>query len=195
MITPERLESYFYHLSTLPLETRVSIPVEGENRPIDLADAFERTLAIMVKCHRVGGKTIIIGNGGSAAIASHMAIDFTKNGGIRTVAFNDASSLTCTANDFGYVAGFQRMLEMYADPDDVIIAISSSGKSPNILNAVQYAKKEGHTAVTFSGFKENNKLRTLGDVNFYVNAESYGFVEVSHLALLHAILDLSMEAG
>ena len=137
----------------------------------------------------LGCKLMFVGNGGSAAIASHMAIDYSKNGGVRSVAFNDAAALTCIANDFGYQNVFSEQIEIHSRGDDILVAISSSGRSPNIIAACTAARLEGCGIVTFSGFDENNPLRALGDLNFYVNSHEYGFVEIAHLTMLHFILD------
>ena len=122
-----------------------------------------------------------------------MAIDFSKNGGMRATAFGDSAALTCLGNDFGYDSVFARQIEWHGRAGDVLIAISSSGKSPNILNGVRAAQSQGARIVTFSGFREDNPLRRAGDVNFYVRAMEYGFVEVAHQAILHAILDIDMD--
>lgn len=140
-----------------------------------------------------GNKIIFIGNGGSAAIASHMAIDFWKNGKVKAVSFNDASQLTCLGNDYGYEHVFDKPIEMFADPGDVLIAISSSGKSENILLGTQAACKKGCKIITLSGFDENNPLSMLGEYNFYVPSNSYGYVEVSHHSICHCIIDMVMK--
>jgi len=149
------------------------------------------------EAHDAGNKIIFIGNGGSAGIASHLAIDFSKNGGLRALAFNDPSALTCLGNDLGYENVFAKQLEFHARPGDVLVAISSSGRSPNILGAVKMARQRDCKVVTYSGFSENNELRRTGDVNFYVRGQDmeYGFVEVAHLALCHAVLDIDMGWG
>ena len=135
-----------------------------------------------------GSRVIFIGNGGSSAIASHMAIDWTKNGGIRAIAFNDAPTLTCLGNDFGYENVFSKQLEYYSTPKDVVVIISSSGKSPNILNAADEALKLGLYLVTFTGKQPDNELRKKGHMNFYVPHEDYGVVEIAHLILLHSVV-------
>jgi D-sedoheptulose 7-phosphate isomerase len=137
----------------------------------------------------LGRKLMFIGNGGSAAIASHMAIDYSKNGGVRSVSFNDAVALTCIANDLGYENVFSKQIEIHASGCDVLVAVSSSGRSPNIIAACAAARTLGCAIVTFSGFDEENPLRARGDINFYVNSHEYGFVEIAHLTLLHAVLD------
>ena len=136
-----------------------------------------------------GGKLMFIGNGGSAAIASHMAIDFAKSGGLRALAFNDPMVLTCLANDLGYERVFSFQIERCAAPQDVLFAISSSGRSANILNGATAARLRGARVVTMTGFDEANPLRARGDVNFYVPASEYGFVELVHAGLCHCILD------
>lgn len=137
-------------------------------------------------------KLMFIGNGGSAGIAGHMAIDFTKNGGVRSVTFNDASSLTCLGNDLGYDQVFSKQVEMQGLAGDILIAISSSGESKNILNAVTAARKMKAHVISLSGFKSGNSLRKMGDINLYVPSSVYGFVETAHQALLHVILDTGM---
>jgi len=132
---------------------------------------------------------IFIGNGGSAATASHQAIDYWKNGGMRAVAFNDASLLTCVSNDFGYQHVFEKPMEMFADAGDVLFAISSSGRSENILRGVAAATIKGCHVVTMSGFAPDNPLRRAGYLNFYVPSQSYGYVEITHLSLCHCIVD------
>ena len=130
-----------------------------------------------------------LGNGGSAAIASHAATDYTKNGGLKALTFNDASLITCLSNDFSYDEAFARAVTRFVNHGDTLIAISSSGASRNILNACAAARMKGATIVTLSGFEPTNPLRTLGRLNFYVPSTSYGLVESVHTALLHAILE------
>ena len=120
-----------------------------------------------------------------------MAIDYTKNGGIRAMAMNDGAALTCLSNDLGYENVFAKQLEMHAREGDLLVAISSSGSSENILRAVGAARDRGCAVITLSGFSSNNPLRQLGDLNLYVPSGEYGFVEVTHLSLCHAMLDLA----
>jgi D-sedoheptulose 7-phosphate isomerase len=111
---------------------------------------------------------------------------------LRSLAFNDASALTCLGNDLGYENVFAKQLDLHARPGDFLIAISSSGRSPNILGAVKAARAQDCRIVTFSGFAAENELRRTGDLNFYVRSHEYGFVELAHLALCHAVLDIDM---
>jgi len=143
-------------------------------------------------CQSIGEnnkKIMIAGNGGSAAMASHVSVDFTKVGGIRTVNFNEADLLTCFANDFGYERVYEKCLEYYADEGDLFIAISSSGQSENMVKAANYAKKNGISVITFSGFNENNPLKKLGDLNLWVNSSGYNIVEMVHHTWLLSIVD------
>lgn len=134
-------------------------------------------------------KIILIGNGGSSAIAEHMAIDLTKNAGLRAIAFSGTPLITTLSNDYGYELAFSKAIESYADRKDVLIAISSGGQSKNILNACKAAKQKGVTVITFSGFKADNPLRKIGKVNIWVDSKSYGYVELIHNFLIHYIND------
>ncbi|MBI5100340.1 MAG: SIS domain-containing protein [Nitrospirae bacterium] len=146
----------------------------------------------LIKAGIKGHKLMFIGNGGSAAISSHMSVDFWKNGGMRAVAFNDSSLLTCLGNDYGYRHVFEKPVEMFADGGDILIAISSSGRSENILLGVAAARKKGCAVITLSGFDRDNPLSSMGDINFYVPSSAYGPVEVLHHSICHCILDAIM---
>lgn len=140
--------------------------------------------------HKKGRKVIFIGNGGSAAIASHMAVDWTKNGPIRAIAFNDAPTLTCLANDHGYQNVFAKQLEFYAQKDDLVVIISSSGRSQNILAAARAANTLGLDSVRLAGMDPENELLRGGRLRFYVPSDDYGLVELTHLCLLHSIVSV-----
>ena len=165
---------------------------DAAGRELPLNSAAEAGCALMQGCALKGNTVILIGNGGSAAIASHIAVDLMKNGGVRTLAFNDPSLLTCIGNDLGYAAVFETPIAMMARQGDLLIAISSSGASENILRAVAAARKAGASVITMSGFASGNPLSKLGDLNFYVDSASYGPVEIMHTALCHCLLDLYM---
>jgi len=135
------------------------------------------------------GKVIIIGNGGSAAIASHVSIDLTKAANIRSINFNEASLITCFANDYGYEHWAEKAIEFYADKNDLIILISSSGQSKNIINAATKTRELGLNLVTLSGFKKSNPLRVLGDINLWIDSDHYNTVETVHQTWLLSIVD------
>ncbi len=160
---------------------------------LDLDPAIETLVARFRALPEAGAKAVFIGNGGSAAIASHFATDFTKNGGIPTLAFSDASLLTCISNDLGYENVYAKPIEMFAQSGDLLLAISSSGRSENILRAARVAAERGVDVVTMSGFRSDNPLRSLGMVNFHIDSESYGFVECSHFILCHILIDRLMD--
>ena len=130
-----------------------------------------------------------MGNGGSAAIASHVSVDFSKNANIRMVNFNEADLITCLANDYGYEHWMAKAIEIYGDKGDQVIIISSSGNSLNVLNAAQTSKEKGYQVITFTGFDENNPLKTRGDLNFWVNSRAYNVVEMVHHIWLLAVCD------
>jgi D-sedoheptulose 7-phosphate isomerase len=180
------------YLDTLFKATREAECTDGVGTSITMDAASDRVGDLCHAAHNLGRKVIFIGNGGSMGIATHMAVDFSKNGGMRATAFGDGAMLTCIGNDFSFEHVFSRQIEWHARDDDVLIAISSSGKSPDILNGVRAARSKGSKVVTFSGFRDDNPLRKSGDINFYIRAQEYGFVEVAHQAILHAILDIDM---
>jgi len=185
----DRINPYFAKLHRVMRDAECS---DFRRAEMPIGAAFEAVRAQAHAAHERGNKLIFIGNGGSAGITSHLATDFSKNGGLRAMAFNDGATLTCIGNDFGYEHVFAKQIEWHARPGDLLIAISSSGRSANILKGAREARERGCGVVTMSGFGEDNPLRLAGDVNFYVRSSFYGFVEVAHLALLHAILDLDM---
>jgi D-sedoheptulose 7-phosphate isomerase len=134
-------------------------------------------------------KILLIGNGGSAALVSHMQNDLCKTVGVRAMVFTEGSLLTATANDDGYHAVFRRPVELWAEAHDLLIAVSSSGESENIVNAAIAAKAKGCRLVTMTGFSPMNRLRRLGDVNVYVPAATYGYVETAHALIAHCLTD------
>lgn len=188
-MAPPFFRAYSNALHETLLSARAST---GDANDISVDEGMARVREEMVRIAQGANKVMFIGNGGSAGIAGHMAIDFAKNGGVRSLTFNDASSLTCLGNDLGYDQVFAKQVEMLGAEGDVLVAISSSGESKNILNAVATARARQCFIVTLSGFSKGNALRKAGDVNFYVDARIYGLVETSHQAILHAILDTAM---
>ena len=152
-----------------------------------------QAVAMVWASHQTGKKIILVGNGGSAAMASHVAVDFTKAAGIRAINFNEADLITCFANDYGYERWVEKALEAYSDPGDLVILISSSGKSPNMLNGAQQAKAMDLSLVTVSGFSAANPLRKLGDLNLWVDSSEYNIVEMTHHVWLVAVIDYLIE--
>ncbi len=144
----------------------------------------------MIRAARDGNRAVIvIGNGGSAAIASHMQNDLCKAVGVRSLVFTEPPLLTALSNDESYESAYESLLRLWAAPGDLLVAISSSGKSPNILRAARAAREAGCGVITLSGFGADNPLRTLGDVNFYVPSPSYGHVEAVHGTITQYLTD------
>ena len=146
---------------------------------------------LLNKMHSRGNKALIVGNGGSAAIASHFSVDLTKNASVRCINFNEADLITCFANDYGFDNWMKEAVNFYGDEGDVLIAISSSGKSKDIINGCISARENNFSKiVTFSGFDENNPLNNYGDLNFWIDSKAYNFVENIHQFWLLAVVDL-----
>lgn len=183
----DNVAEYFAEIARVCSSAKVT---DAEGRSLSLPSAFHWVAERSRTAQQNTNKLIIIGNGGSAAIASHQAIEFLKNGGIRALALNDGASLTAIANDFGYQNVFAEQVRMLGRKGDVLVAISSSGQSTNILKAVETARSQDMSIITYTGFRPDNLLRSLGDVNFYVDSNQYGFVEIAHHALIQAVLDL-----
>ena len=134
-------------------------------------------------------KIIIIGNGGSNSIASHISQDYTKALGKKGICFSDPSRLTCYINDYGIENAYKVFVEEFSDSNTLVIAISSSGASENILNVVKYCNKESIKVVTLSGFEKDNKLNQLdSSLKYWVESKDYGVIECAHLVFLHSII-------
>lgn len=183
------MEAYFRTLGGLGARIEAN---DRTGAAIRLGDATAKFLETAERTKRERTRIFFVGNGGSAGICSHMATDWLKNGGFASTALNDGATLTCLGNDLGYEHVFGKQLEMHGRAGDLLVAISSSGNSPNILRAVEAARAAKMDVITLSGFAKDNKLRRLGDLNFYVPDGRYGFVEISHLSICHAVLDISM---
>ncbi len=161
----------------------------GDGTEISAPEGFQQWLNLTRETNEAGRVHYFIGNGASATMASHMALDCCKNGGLRAMAFNGIASLTALGNDLGYAKTFASPIDWHGQAGDLLIAISSSGGSPNILTAIESARKRGLKVVTLTGIKEGNPARILGDVNFFIPGRTYGAVECLHQILLHCWLD------
>jgi D-sedoheptulose 7-phosphate isomerase len=149
-------------------------------------DEFKK-IAELVKENNA--KMIFAGNGASAAISAHGAVDFTKQAGVRGITFNEADLITCFANDFGYDNWMAQGILHYADPNDVVVLTSVSGTSPSVVNAAKEAKKMGLKVVSFTGRYHDNALRDLSDVGFWVDSHAYNIVECIHMIWLTTVID------
>ncbi len=137
-----------------------------------------------------GNKLIFVGNGASASISSHAAVDYTKQANIRSVCFNEAGLLTCFGNDYGYENWVEKALTFYADEGDVVVLISSSGKSPNIVNGAYHAKDLGLAVIAFTGFGCDNPVKAISDINFWVDSLVYNIIENTHQFWITTVCDL-----
>jgi D-sedoheptulose 7-phosphate isomerase len=186
----ETTVNYFEHLMKMMKSISVTT---GSGEMMKFEEGVQAICNLILSQSIKGNKLMFVGNGASASIASHMSTDYWKNGGIRAIAFNDSSLLTCISNDYGYKHVFEKPIEMFADEGDILMAVSSSGKSENILRGVQAARNRDCKVVTFSGFKDENPLRSTGDFNFFVPSIGYGPVEITHLSICHCIIDVIIE--
>jgi len=183
----ERINDTFSGLITA-LDGIESSDISG--RKIGFVEAIQSSITLILFHASMGKKIILIGNGGSASICSHLATDYTKNAGIPALAFNDPVFLTAISNDFGFDQVFVKLIESFSQESDIVIAISSSGESENIIKGVNRAKEMGCKVITFSGFNQGNRLRAIGDFNFYIPENKYGLAEIAHMTINHFIADL-----
>tara|TARA_B100001105_G_C22159678_1_gene343776 strand:+ start:25 stop:603 length:579 start_codon:yes stop_codon:yes gene_type:complete len=148
-----------------------------------------KKIFITVKKNRK--KILIFGNGGSAAIASHFSVDLTKNAKIRCTNYNEPDLITCFSNDFGYERWVEMAIKYYGNKGDVLIVISSSGKSKNMINAcIAARKKKFSKIITLTGHLVNNPVKKLGDINLWVNSKAYNYIENIHQFWLLSLVDL-----
>ena len=155
--------------------------------------ALDRAASILLNAYTRGARVFSCGNGGSAAIANHMQCDQAK--GLRTGTdlvprFVSLSSnvevLTAIANDLAYEDVFSYQLQSQSGPGDVLVAVSSSGRSPNIVRALTWARDNGLATIALTGFTGGG-ARTVADVAIHVDSTNYGIVEDLHQAVTHAL--------
>lgn len=177
-------------LSAVVLNTQIT-DQRGQGGSFD--EGTHNAVELILSVKSASGKAMVIGNGGSAAIASHVQNDLCKAVGLRAVGMYEVPLLTALSNDFSYEDVFEREIEFWADKGDLLIAISSSGRSENILRAVRTALRHECSVITLSGFHADNPLRRMGHLNFYVPADTYGYVETAHAVLTHLFTDYAMQ--
>jgi D-sedoheptulose 7-phosphate isomerase len=159
--------------------------------PVD--EAFGMWIDVTMSIREQKNTVFLIGNGASASMASHVAADLAKNGHVHTEVFSDLSLITAIANDISYDEVFAEPLRRSMKKGDMLVAISSSGQSANILKATDEAKKLGGIVVTLSAMKQDNPLLHKGFINFHVPAMAYGLAETCHAAILHHWIDKIVE--
>ena len=173
-------------LHSVIISTQVT---DASGNRLDTEASILQILDLLRDLRRRNGSLYLVGNGGSAAVASHSVTDFLHVARLRATTLHDSSSITCMANDYGYDNAFARILSTLAQPGDALIAISSSGKSLNICNAAAKVRELGGSIVTLSGFAPDNPLRTLGNLNIWLDSRDYGMVEIGHQFVLHNVVD------
>ena len=154
------------------------------------ANLIEQSVQLIQRSIHNKSKVYIVGNGGSASIASHVSVDFAKVARVPSSTFNNSNLITCFANDYGYENWVVEAMKAYTNINDLIILISSSGTSKNIVNAAQYCKDNNIDLITLSGFTKDNPLSTLGNVNFHIESTEYNYIEMSHHIILVALVDI-----
>lgn len=165
-----------------------------DNQGVEPELFFQIIKRILLKLRETRNKIFFFGNGASAAFANHMALDFSKNGKILSRSLSDSALLTALANDYSYQEAMVEFLKIErVKKDDLIITISSSGNSPNILSVLHYCKENNINSLALSGLKQDNKSIALADYSIYVPMKTYGVVECIHQIFLHLILDESMD--
>ena len=145
---------------------------------------------LFLKISRNGGKVIFVGNGASASLASHAATDLTKQAHIKAIALNDHNLITALSNDYGYERWVEKALSYYASEKDLLVLISVSGESPNLVKAVEFAKNNFITSLSLTGSSRTNKLRNLTDYSLWVNCKSYNIVESIQTIWITLVIDL-----
>jgi D-sedoheptulose 7-phosphate isomerase len=180
------LNSRSSELHSIVSTTRVT---DASGKQINTEAAILQVLELLRELRSRKGSLYLVGNGGSAAVAGHSVTDFLNVARLRATTLHDSSLITCMANDYGYENAFARILYILAQPGDALIAISSSGKSPNICNAAAKVREIGGTIITLSGFAPDNPLRELGNFNIWLDSHDYGMVEIGHQFVLHNIAD------
>lgn len=170
---------------------RSMVTIDGLEWPV--AKGVQKVVEMLSILREKRCRIFFTGNGASATIAAHAATDLTKTLRMKGLFCGDSGLLTCISNDLGFDQVFAYPFNILADEEDALFAISSSGRSANILEVARTAKEKGCTTVTFSGFAPTNPLRSLGNVNFYVPSERYGYVEVAHALIIHWVVDKMAE--
>lgn len=145
------------------------------------------------KTQNQGGMQFFCGNGASATMAEHMSHDWFQNAKINTYTCSETAHITAISNDVSYDDVFAYRIARVMSEKDILVTISSSGNSRNVIRAIEEARKKGSFIITISGKSKENQSCQIGDLNFYVPLDTYGLVESSHAVLLHSALDAFLE--
>lgn len=189
MLNYTDLQNWNTYAEKIALLLQNIVVTDAQSKIIDIELAFNNLFQIVEQLRAIKGEISFVGNGASASIASHCSADIFKNGRIKTRLFTDLALISAVGNDVSFDQIYALPIEICMNKGDLLIAISSSGASPNILQATNAAHHCAGNVVTFSAFAETNLLRQQGDLNFYVPTQSYGFAESCHATLLHYWID------
>lgn len=189
------MESYFEDYTKIiykGLQSTIVTNLDGQE--INVSDGLEIWAAKANEIQKnTKGLLFFCGNGASAAMAEHMSHDWFQNGVINTYSVSETSHLTAISNDLSYEDVFSYRVDRICTEKDMLIAISSSGNSSNIIKAIEAAVRKRTYVITVSGKNADNKIRQMGDLNFYVPLDTYGYVESAHAVLTHAALDCFLD--
>lgn len=155
----------------------------------EIKERISEFAALVARTKQGNKKLMFAGNGASASISEHGAVDFTKQVQVRAITFHDPNLITCFANDFGYDHWVAKAIEHYGDAGDVVVLVSVSGRSPSVVHAAHTARRLGMTVVAFTGRDADNPLKALADLNFWVPSHAYNVVENLHSIWITATID------
>jgi len=171
------LDDYWSRYQKLFFESR------DDKSILELRDSINKT-------YLEKGRLIFIGNGASASLSSHAATDFTKQAKIPSIAFNDHNLITAFSNDYGYENWVSKAIEFYSNDNDMLIFISVSGESKNLINGLNFAKKRNLKTASLTGSKEQNTLKLNSDISLWVDSKAYNIVECLHTIWITLIIDM-----
>lgn len=161
---------------------------------IEMQEFFNKINDEVVTLNEQNGRLFFLGNGASASFSNHMALDWSKNGKIPSFSLSDSALLTALSNDFDYTLAMVEYLKIYRlNRNDLVVTTSSSGNSMNIVNVLEFCKKNKIKTIAFSGLREDNKSKQLGYYSIYVPLKTYGLVECIHQFFHHLWLDNYMK--
>lgn len=171
------LDDYWFRYKNLFLNSR------NDDLILKLRDEIKKT-------HLDEGRLIFVGNGASASLSSHAATDFTKQAKIPSIAFNDHNLITALSNDYGYENWLSKAIEYYSKGNDMLILISVSGESKNLINAIDSANKKNLKTASLTGSKKNNTIKLKSDIALWVDSNAYNIVECIHTIWITLIIDM-----
>ncbi len=174
-MTDKFFKKYFYDLSNLLNSIEIK--------------KLEEHYKLFLSVKKRKSKLLIFGNGAGASIASHVATDFTKNAKVTAMSFDSSSYLTCLSNDYGYENIVTQAIKHYHNKNDLIILLSASGNSTNMIKAAKYCNKEKIKYLSISGFSKKNKLNNISKNKIWIKSESWNLIEIAQLSILLSYVD------